>query len=153
MLKPTSLVVTADDYRALPPGGPRYQVVDGELHMSPSPTRYHQRIVMNIAHLLQGYLDDHPIGEVYVAPLDVYLTEINVFQPDVIYVTKENAAVLTDEGLDGAPDLVVEILSPSNARLDTGPKREVYARTGVKELWVVNPDRKQLQLFRLRENA
>ena len=146
-------VTTADDYRRMPEGPPWYQLIEGTLYMSPSPNRFHQQIVLRIAHAIQTYLDAHPVGEVYVAPLDVYLTDTDVYQPDVVFVRRENAKVLVYEGFVGAPDLVVEVLSPSNSKLDLGPKRAVYARFGVKELWVADPVKSTVSVYRFLEGA
>lgn len=121
--------------------------------MAPAPNRYHQKIVNNVAYLLRSYLEQNPAGEIYFAPFDVYLTDLNVYQPDVVYVASTRKAILTDRGAEGAPDLVVEVLSLKTARLDRGIKREVYARTGVKELWIINPELREVQVFRFVESA
>ena len=121
--------------------------------MSPSPNRYHQDILFNIAYLLRQYLERNSIGKVYVAPFDVCLTDLNVYQPDIVFVSQRKFSILTDQGAEGAPDLVVEILSPRTAEMDKGIKREIYFRTGVKELWIVDPDSKGIAVYRLRENA
>jgi Uma2 family endonuclease len=154
MLKVKQRPLTVHDYNELTPEGPPYcQLIEGELHMSPSLNRYHQRIALNIGRILADYLDSHPIGEVHIAPLDVVLTDLNVFQPDILYVSNAHRAVLTDQNVKGAPDLVVEILSPQSAKHDLGVKRAIYARTGVEELWIVDPDVKRLMVYRLQDNA
>jgi Uma2 family endonuclease len=143
--------LTVLDYRELPEGPPHYQLIEGDLCMSPSPSFFHQHILGNIFFILRAYLEDHPIGEVCLAPSDVTLTEFNVYQPDLYFVARERKDIITDQGVEGAPSLVVEILSPATARLDKGVKRAVYARTGVEELWLVDPDKRQVQVFRLAE--
>ncbi len=90
----TPAPLTVHDYRQLPEGGPRYQLVDGDLHMAPSPNLFHQRISRNIEYILLAYLDQNPIGEVLHAPLDVYLTETNVYQPDIPFVANKNLHLL-----------------------------------------------------------
>jgi Uma2 family endonuclease len=90
---------------------------------------------------------------VYHAPFDVVLTDLNVFQPDILFVADKHAAILTTQGAEGAPDLVVEILSPRTAEQDVGPKRAIYARTGVEELWIIDPANRRVQVYRLQENA
>ncbi len=145
--------MTADDYRQMPETGPRYQLVEGRFHMSPAPNRYHQQIVGTIYHLMRRFLEDHPIGEVYVSPFDVYLTENDVYQPDVIFVSRSNSAILTAAGAEGPPDLAVEVLSKGTAFLDVGTKRSVYAQTGVKELWIVDPEAMNVQVYRLAVDA
>jgi Uma2 family endonuclease len=136
-----------EDYRATP-DGTRYQLVEGDLYlMSPAPTRFHQIIVLNIAEMIRAYLRTRPNGEVYVSPIDVYLDDHNVVQPDVVFVSNERREILTDDGMHGAPDLVVEVVSPANAQLDKTAKRRVYARHGVKELWLVDPTLRQVHLY------
>jgi Uma2 family endonuclease len=97
-------------------------------------------------------LEQNPRGELYHAPFDVYLSENDVFQPDIVFVTKSNYRVLTDAGIEGTPDLVVEILSSSNAYLDKKAKLRVYARTGVKELWIVDPETKMVHVYDLQKD-
>jgi len=146
-------MLTKEDYRLLPESGPRYQLIEGELYMSPAPSRYHQVISRNIQFLLMKHLEGHPLGELYNAPFDVYLSENDVFQPDLVFVKRENFGVLTDAGIEGTPDFVVEILSPSNAYLDKKAKLRVYARTGVKELWIVDPETRILQVYDLQSDS
>jgi Uma2 family endonuclease len=146
-------MLTKEDYRLLPDSGPRYQLIEGELYMSPAPNRYHQVISRNIMFMLLKYLEAHPLGELYDAPFDVYLSENDVFQPDLVFVKKENFGVLTDAGVEGTPDFVVEILSPSNAYLDKKAKLRVYARTGVSELWLVDPETRVVQVYHLQADA
>src|SRR2546428_4377823 len=111
-------LLTAEDYRLMPETGPRYQLIDGELFMAPAPNRYHQDISRNIEFILMKYLESHAAGKLYYAPFDVYLTEHNVFQPDIVFVANDRLPILTDAGAEGAPNLVIEILSDSTAHLD-----------------------------------
>ncbi|MBM3890489.1 MAG: Uma2 family endonuclease [Verrucomicrobia bacterium] len=145
--------ITRYDYEQMPEGPPYYQVIEGELVMSPSPRTPHQYIIGNLYVFLRNYLRDHPIGEVLLAPLDVFLSETNVYQPDLVFVSNERRSLITDHGIEGAPDLVIEVLSPGTARFDRGSKRKIYARTGVQELWLVDPDGKRIQIYRLTEDA
>ena len=145
--------LTVEDYRKLPDGGPRFQLVEGELYMSPAPNRYHQAISRNIEFMLLKYLEHDPRGELYHAPFDVYLSEHDVFQPDIVFVARENFSILVDAGVEGTPDLVIEILSPSNAYLDRKAKLRVYARTGVKELWIVDPEARRVEVYHLPRNS
>ena len=139
MLHTKAPLITRHDYEEMPAGPPYFQVIEGELVMTPSPNLFHQDISGNIFTLLRGYLVKHPIGSAHIAPLDVYLSDVNVYQPDVIFVSSARRSLLTEHGIEGAPDLVVEILSPATARYDKGSKRKIYARTGVKELWLIDP--------------
>ena len=132
--------LTVANYKLLPETGPRYQLIQGDLYMAPAPNRFHQEISRNLQFELHSYLKRNPIGKLFDAPFDVYLDEINVFQPDIIIVLNERLAILTEEGAEGAPELVVEILSPKTRRLDLVNKKQEYARAGVKELWIIDPD-------------
>jgi len=140
---------TVEDYRAMPEGPPYYQLIEGELIMSPSPNRYHQDILRNIAEILLTYLRRNPLGVIYLAPMDVYLStqENTVVQPDILFVSNANKHRLADDGIHGAPDLVVEIISPSNAQLEKRRKRALYARHGVKEEWLVDPHLEQIHRY------
>ena len=145
--------LTVEDYRLLPDAGPRYQLIEGDLYMAPAPNRYHQEISGNIFLLLAKYLEKHPIGKLYTAPFDVYFDEINVHQPDLVFVSKKNRPILTYAGAEGAPDFLVEILSPKTAELDKKPKRRVFARSGVKELWIIDPDAMLVHVYFLQKDA
>jgi Uma2 family endonuclease len=145
--------MTVHDYTRLPEGPPHYQLVQGRFHMSPAPNRFHQQIVGQIYRTIANFLETHPLGTVYISPIDVYLTDIDVYQPDIAYVSKARAAILSDRGIEGAPDLLVEVLSPGTDALDKGTKRDIYARTGVKELWLVDPATLTVQIFGLQEDA
>jgi Uma2 family endonuclease len=135
------------DYRATPDGPPWYQLIEGELVRDPSPSTNHQAISLAIALLLAGYARVRRSGRVYIAPLDVYLSDTNVFQPDVFFVSKERAAIMADDGIHGPPDLVVEILSPSSIRRDRVQKLRVYRAAGVKEFWLIDPVSKSIQIY------
>lgn len=152
MLRTAPRPLTYHDYREIPEGPPYCQLIEGELQMSPSPNRAHQAILRNLTFALLQHLAKNPVGEILFAPFDVYLTDLNVYQPDLIFVSKDRKKILTQQGAEGAPDLVVEILSPRTAHLDRVVKRDIYARTGVEELWIVDPDLKQVQVFDLAKN-
>jgi Uma2 family endonuclease len=111
-------LLTLDDYRALPETGLRYQLVEGDFYLAPAPNRFHQDISRNLQFDLHSYLKANPIGKLYDAPFDVYLDEHNVFQTDLIVVLDEDASILTEAGAEGAPEFIVEILSPKMQRLD-----------------------------------
>jgi len=121
--------------------------------MSPSPVTFHQIIIGRIHLSLARFLERRSLGIALIAPMDVFLSETNVYQPDVIFISSERRNIITEKGIEGAPDLVVEVLSPSTARYDKGSKLKIYARTGVKEMWLVDPEAKNIQIFRLDENA
>ncbi len=145
-------LATVEDYRTTPEGT-RYQLVEGELIMSPSPNRFHQDILWNLSQIFGRYLAAHPVGRAYFAPFDVYLSEHNVFQPDILFVTQEHLARFADDGLHGPPDLAIEVLSPSTAQLDKTNKRRVYARVGVQEFWLVDPLLLQVQVYEFAKDT
>lgn len=120
--------------------------------MAPAPNRFHQDISLNIVFLLRSYLEGRPIGKLYEAPFDVYFDQINVCQPDIVFFSKANEHRLTDAGAEGAPDFIVEILSAKTAFLDKKSKRRLYARSGVKELWLVDPDTKTVHVYFLQKD-
>jgi Uma2 family endonuclease len=144
--------LTISDYFETPEGGPRYQLIDGDLIVMPPPDSFHQDILRNIAFIIGLYLKTHPIGKVYFAPIGVVLTDVNAYEPDLIFISKERKSIIAKRGIEGAPDLVVEVLSPGTARYDKGIKRSIYARTGVVELWLIDPALREIQVFRLRED-
>jgi len=121
--------------------------------MSPTPNLTHQRIVRNLLRILDRYLCKNPIGEVIPAPSEVELSDLNVYEPDLYVVLNERKSIFTAQGTSGAPDLAVEVLSLGTAKYDKGVKRQVYARCGVKELWLVDPDMKEISVFRLQQCA
>src|SRR6266498_3271465 len=145
--------ITARDFMELPEGPPYYQLIEGDLYMVPSPESFHQDIVGNIFYLLRRYLEKHRLGTLRFAPSDVQLTEVNVYEPDIYYVSRSRKSILTRHGAKGAPNLVVEVLSPRTAKLDKGAKRTVYARAGVEEMWIVDPEAKRVHVYRLGESA
>lgn len=145
--------LTVHDYMQLPEDTKKTELIEGELFMSPSPLRFHQDILIRLSSMIWSYLQAKPIGKVYAAPFDVVLTDLNVFQPDVCYFSKARYTSLTKQGADGAPDLVIEILSPGSVKHDLGVKKEIYARTGVEEFWSVDPVKRTITVYQLSENS
>ncbi len=131
------------------PEGTLCQLINNNLVMSPAPSDPHQKILMRISSKLFDYVDTHQLGEVRVAPYDVYFNKRNVYQPDIVFIANENIKNIQEKGLFGAPDLVIEILSPKTAKYDLEDKRDVYERYGVKEYWAVDPASKQVYFFKL----
>jgi Uma2 family endonuclease len=143
---------TAADYRSMPEDGKRYQLIEGELIVAPAPNTFHQFVQRNLLTLLQNYLLQNPIGSVLGAPCDVYLDDHNVYQPDLLYLTREHVTRIQHEGIHGAPDLAIEILSPSTAGLDRR-KRGHFAAAGTVEFWQIDPALRQIQRFVFSENV
>jgi len=129
---------TVKDYQQLPEGAP-YQLINGKLIMSPSPNRTHQKLIGEIFRRIANYLENTELGEVYIAPSDVYLDDENVVQPDIYFVATDNLSILTNAGANAAPNMVIELLSPSNAYYDLMAKLQLYEKFGVKEYFIVDP--------------
>jgi len=152
MSEPQIAPFTAAEYREMPDDGRRYQLVEGELFMAPAPSTYHQIVQANVLILLSLFARQTNLGTVLGAPCDVYLDDLNVFQPDILFVAQAHADRIHDDGIHGAPDLVVEILSPSTAALDRR-KRGLLAKGGTVEFWQIDPALRQLQRFVFAENS
>ena len=141
---------TYEDYLKLPEGAP-YQLINGELVMSPSPTTYHQIIANNISTLLTQYVRKNKLGTILFSPIDVYFEKHETYQPDIIFVSKERKEIIGEKKIEGAPDLVIEILSESNAYYDLKHKKNIYEKYGVKEYWIVDPIEKSVEVFEGKE--
>lgn len=129
----------ATDIWDTPDDGNRYEVIDGELYVTPPPVRDHQHTSGELRYVIRHYLQSHPIGLVYTAPFGVILDTRSGLQPDLVYVSNERQDILTPDGIEGAPDLVVEILSPSTRSRDLGLKLRRYEAAGVPHYWVLDP--------------
>jgi Uma2 family endonuclease len=151
-MKPAKIKLTYHDYVQLP-DDKRYEIVEGELFLVAAPHLCHQRILGKLWTLLYTHAKDNHLGEVFLAPCDVVLSEITVVQPDLLFVSGEHQGILTDANIQGSPDLVVEILSPSTKQRDLGLKRNLYARYGVLEYWIVDPDAKTVEVLSLTETG
>jgi Uma2 family endonuclease len=136
---------TTDDYMALPEGAP-FELINGKLIYMPSPSNAHQNISNNLATYLTLHVKKHNLGFVRTAPLDVHLDKNNVFQPDLLFISNEKKDILKD-WVYGAPDFIVEILSPGTQLKDKGEKMEMYARYGVKEVWLIEPYNQLLEIY------
>ena len=151
-VRPHAPPLTVEEYRNLPETGARYQLIEGDLYIAPAPNRFHQDISRNLQGALDRYLEANPIGVLYNAPFAVYLTNTDVFQSDLFVVLNPNRSILTDAGVEGPPDFVVEILSPKTRQLDLVNKKRVYARLGVKELWIIDPEPGTVAVHRFEQN-
>jgi len=140
--------LTYADLCQMPDDGLRHELIDGVHYVSPSASARHQRVVVEALFRIRAYLETHPVGDVYVAPLDVVLSDHNVVEPDVLFLTTEQAAAQTGIHVHGAPALAIEVLSPSSRKMDRDLKRRVYDRFGVQEYWIVDPDRESVHVHR-----
>jgi len=128
--------------------GRRYELIGGELYLVPSPSVPHQRVSLRLSWRLAEYIEQNDLGTVLTAPIDVYLTDQDVVQPDIIFISREHSDIVTEINIKGAPDLVVEILSPSTSSRDRTAKKELYATYGVKELWIIHPLVQTIEVYR-----
>jgi Uma2 family endonuclease len=138
--KPRRVQLTYREYAYLPDDGRRYELMDGELYMTPAPTPHHQTVSRRLQYALMAALEEPGIAFVFNAPIDVILGDTNVVQPDLAIVRSSRRELITDRGIEGAPDVVVEILSPGTSGRDRHLKTGIYARHGVPEYWIVDPD-------------
>jgi Uma2 family endonuclease len=134
-----STKLTYADYLAFPDDGLRHEIINGKHYVTPAPATRHQRISLRLAQLIKNYLDENPVGELFIAPFEVLLSDHDIVEPDLLFLSTARAHFLTSQNLQGPPDLVVEILSPGTRRRDQGLKRNRYERLGVDEYWLVDP--------------
>jgi Uma2 family endonuclease len=140
-VKSAGMKLTYDDFVLFPDDGKRHEIIDGEHYVTPSPNTKHQRVFMNLAVAIGGWLEEHPIGRLFGAPYDVVLSVFDVVEPDLVYLSNERAAeVMTAKNLQGAPELVVEIASRGTRARDETIKRRLYERASVREYWCVDPE-------------
>lgn len=133
------------------PEGTLCQVINNQLIMSPAPTSQHQRVLKKIFLQLNQFAEAHHLGEVFFAPVDVYLNEINIYQPDIVFVSNKNSHIVKNK-IQGVPDLIIEILSKGSEKLDKVEKKLVYENCGVNEYWIVEPESKKVWGYQLEEN-
>ena len=147
---------TYDDYAQLPDNGMRYEVIKGELYMSPAPSPKHQRIILKLAIALSQFVQSDQLGEIFQSPIDVKMPDIagaGVVQPDLLFITGERLNIVQETLIEGVPDLIVEVLSPGNPLHDRRVKFELYAQAGVREYWMVDPDARTVEIYVLRGHA
>ena len=141
---------TYEDYLTTPEDE-RYELLDGDLIMVPAPNLKHQKVQGRLHYKLIQFILERELGELLLAPCDVYLSDTNVVQPDLLFVSREREHLLSDgQKVRGAPDLVIEILSPSSADTDRGGKRDLYGAHGVTEYWLVDPIAETVSIHRQR---
>ena len=142
--------LTYEDYCAAPADS-RYELLDGELTMVPAPNLKHESVRSRLGRELINFIVEHKLGELFYAPCDVLLSNNDIVQPDLLFVSREREHLLSGgRNVQGAPDLVVEILSPSTAERDRGEKRELYSKHGVTEYWLVDPMAETVEIHRLQ---
>ena len=146
--------LTYDDFVLFPDDGQRHELIDGEHYVTPSPIPNHQRISGNLYLVIGSWLEEHPIGRIFYAPLDVVFSNFDVVEPDLLYLSNERLAdVITPKHIRGAPELVVEIGSPGTRQRDETIKRRLYERAGVTEYWFVDPETGTVRVYGRRPNG
>jgi Uma2 family endonuclease len=140
--------LTYDDFMQFPDDGLRHELIDGEHYVTPSPNTRHQAISLQLTLLIGNWLERNPIGRLFYAPLDVVLSDFDVVEPDLLYLSNARAAdVLSQQHVRGVPELVIEIGSPGTRKRDETIKRRLYERTGVSEYWVVDPEIDTIRVY------
>jgi len=148
-----SVKFTYEDLAGFPDDGKRHEIIDGEHYVTPSPNTKHQAIVSNVLGSLVLHIKSHPVGFAFAAPYDVVFSDLDVVEPDLLYVSRERFELLTKAHVRGAPDLVAEILSPGTRRTDEIIKRKLYERWGVGEYWVIDPELDTIKIYRRANTA
>jgi Uma2 family endonuclease len=141
--------LTIEDYEAFPDDGMRHEIIDGEHYVTASPITRHQAISRNLTVRLGSFLLEQPLGRLFPAPCDVYLSRFDVVVPDLVFVSTAGKAVITAKNIQGPPDLLIEILSPGTRRKDERIKRDRYALFGVREYWIVDPELETIKVMEL----
>ena len=151
---PEDTRLTYDDFLLFPDDGKRHEIIDGVHFVTPSPNTRHQVLVGRLYFAIESFLRQHPrLGRVFIAPFDVVLTRWDVVEPDVLFLAGDQTDILTDKNVQGAPALVIEILSPGTRKRDEQTKRQLFERTGVREYWLVDPEFDVVNVFRRKSDG
>ena len=151
--QPHSVKLTYEDYVLFPDDGKRHEIIEGNHYVTPAPRTKHQKISGNLLVALASFLKQHPFGVVLTAPCDVVLSDENVIQPDLLFVSAARAAIVTEDNIQGAPDLIIEIISEASRKRDEVTKRKLYERFRVQEYWLVEPDLQTVKIFTREKEA
>ncbi|MDX2010601.1 MAG: Uma2 family endonuclease [Myxococcaceae bacterium] len=149
----TRLALTYEDYALLPQDGRRWELVEGDFVVSPVPFTTHQAVVFELSGQFREQLRNRKLARVLPSPLDVILDRTNTVQLDLVVVKLARKGIITRRGVDGVPDLVVEVVSPHNPAQDLVLKRHLYERFAVPEYWLVDPDERSVQVLSLEEES
>lgn len=145
-MKPAATKMTCDQYCLLPDDGKQYEVIDGELFVTPAPTPRHQEILGKLLFRLHTHVEANSLGKVYPGRVDIVFDQHTVVQPDVLLVSNARLLIVKEEAIEGAPDLVVEVLLPSTFYKDLRPKMTAYSQFGVQEYWIVDPEKQSIEV-------
>jgi len=138
--------LTYSDFVKFPADGFRHEIIEGDEFITPAPSPDHQSAVVNISRVLSNHVGAGKLGRVFVAPTDVVLSKNDIVEPDVFFIAQKNLSRIGPNNIQGAPDLVIEILSPSTAAQDRGPKLALYERVGVQEYWIADPTARTVEI-------
>jgi len=144
---------TYDDYLALPDDGKRYEVIEGDLSMTPAPSPLHQQIQLTLGSSLLAFVKKHSLGRIYVAPIDVALSLVDIVQPDVLFVANDRMHVVAQRNIIGIPNLIVEILSPTSTKRDRVEKLALYQRYALPEYWIVDPEGEGVETYVYQDSS
>lgn len=144
---------TYEDYLLFPEGGKRHELIEGEHFMTPAPNMRHQEISRNLLLAIGIFLKTHPIGKIFDAPCDVLLSNLDVVQPDLLFVSSSRFSIITEKNVQGPPDLVVEIISETTRKTDEVIKRKLYERHGISEYWIVDPELETIKVYRMTDQG
>lgn len=142
----------ADDLRSFPDDRNRYEIIGGQLIVSPAPSTRHQHVVTQLTTWLNLHLIQHHLGRLFVAPMDVRLSFYDVVQPDLLVVLNDRSEIIREQGIVGPPNLVIEVLSPSSRSTDKVDKAALYASSGVEEYWIVDPIAETVTVYGLDDD-
>ncbi len=148
-IPPGKILLTYDDYRLLPNDRNRYEILDGELSVTPVPATKHQTALGNLYRFLANYVVANQLGKLFIAPTDLILALTTVVQPDLIFIGNDRRHIVTERAIEGPPTLVIEILSPTTHRTDRVTKAQLYAKHNVANYWLIDPDQRTLEAYEL----
>lgn len=150
---PKSKMLTYEDYAKLtPPDSGNYELHNGKLITLPTPTPQHQRISRKLSTRLDTFIESNQRGEMFSAPMDTVFTKYDTLQPDILFIEKERLHIIGEKNIEGAPDFVIEIVSPSNSSKELSYKKYVYETSGVREYWLILPEKKQVAQYENIDN-
>jgi Uma2 family endonuclease len=148
-----STQLTYDDYVLFPEDGQRHEIIDGDHYMTPAPRTKHQKVSINLSASMHSFVKEHSLGLVFAAPCDVILSSKNVVQPDLIFVSTACTSIVTEDNIQGAPDIVIEIISERTRKKDEIIKRKLYERFGIREYWLLDPELETVKIYRRAEHG
>jgi Uma2 family endonuclease len=143
------IILTYEDYVLLPNDRNRYEILEGELTVTPAPSTKHQSVSANLFKLLSKHIDDLNLGKLFYAPIDLILDATTILQPDLLVVFSARQHIITERAIEGVPNLVVEIVSPTTSRTDRVTKAQIYARHSVPAYWIVDPSEETIEIYLL----